>query len=121
MSTGQAELPLPSRRIISSTRHSPGSVTTTRSGRCRATARSSSPVKLPVLPRSSSFDIVDDEPCLPQLLGEMAHGGEDEGDLLLVVAHIGRLVGDLAHQHDVLRRIGVRRGSTSPAKAGRRE
>src|SRR6478672_5655439 len=35
----------------------------------------------------------------------MAHGGKQEGDLLLVMAHIGRLVMKLSHQHTVARRV----------------
>ena len=37
--------------------------------------------------------------------GEAAHGGEDQGDLLLVVSDVGGLVVDLGHQDDVPRRI----------------
>ena len=40
-----------------------------------------------------------------QFLGEVAHGGKQERDLLLVMAHIGRLVMKLGHQHPVARRV----------------
>ena len=40
-----------------------------------------------------------------QFLGEMAHGREDQDDLLLVVRGIGRLLRDLGHEHDVLRGV----------------
>ena len=59
-----------------------------RSGAWRLTARLTSPVKLPVLSG------------LLQLGGEVAHGREDERDLLLVVFDVSGLVADLHHQHD---------------------
>ena len=40
-----------------------------------------------------------------QLPREVAHGREQEGDLLLVMAHIARLVAQLRHEHEVPRRI----------------
>jgi hypothetical protein len=40
---------------IACTRHSPASVTTIRSAPCRAIARATSPLKLPLLSGSSSF------------------------------------------------------------------
>jgi hypothetical protein len=37
-----------------------------------------------------------------KLLREMPHGGEDEGELLLVMLHIGSFLGHLAHQDDII-------------------
>ena len=56
-------------------------------------------------------DVTHLEPLLPQLVGKVPHGGEEKGDLLLVVLHIGRFAHDFRHQHErVLRiRIGKRR------------
>lgn len=48
-----------------------------------------------------------------QSLGMVSHRGENEGDLLLVVADISRFLGDLHHQHHRLGRIDVvERGDT---------
>ena len=47
------------------------------------------------------------DPSLPQSLGELAHGGEDEDELLLVVGDIGRLVHHLRHQHGIACRVDV--------------
>ena len=47
-----------------------------------------------------------DRPALcPQFLRKVAHGAEEESDLLLVVAHIGRLLADFDHQHAVVRLV----------------
>ena len=51
--------------------------------------------------------IVDRPAQRPQFLGEMAHGGKDEGDLLLVMPHIGRLVLKLGHEHAIAGRIAA--------------
>ena len=50
-------------------------------------------------------DVVDVPARLHQRRGMVAHRREDVGDLLAVVADVGRLVGDLHHQHD---RVGGR-------------
>ncbi len=52
-------------------------------------------------------DIVDLPAKAAQFIGEGAHRGEDEGQLLLVVANVGRLVRDLGHQHDVMRAVAA--------------
>jgi hypothetical protein len=44
----------------------------------------------------------------------MAHGRKDEGDLLAVMAHIGRLIMKLGHQNQVTRRVGI--GETGEAR-----
>jgi hypothetical protein len=46
--------------------------------------------------------IIDDKTARAKFVGEMAHGGEDERDLLLVMADVGRLVPHLHHQHDAV-------------------
>ena len=43
-----------------------------------------------------------------ELERKVAHGGKQEGDLLLVVAHIGRLLLNLSHQNQVLARVAGR-------------
>ena len=45
-------------------------------------------------------DVVDGPASRPQFLGEMPHGREQEGDLLLVVADVGRFGGDFADEDD---------------------
>ena len=50
---------------------------------------------------------IGDRPAIvAKLLREMAHGREQEGDLLAMVADIGRLVADLGHDHDVAVTVG---------------
>jgi hypothetical protein len=51
--------------------------------------------------------VVDRQPLRPQRVGEMAHGREQEGDLLRMVADIGRLGRHLGDQHRVGRPIDV--------------
>ena len=46
-------------------------------------------------------DVVDGETIGAQFTCEVAHGGEDQRELLLVVADIGRLLRDLHHQDGV--------------------
>ena len=55
-------------------------------------------------------DIVDPPAVGAQFLREVAHGGEDEGDLLLVVRHIGRLGRDFGHQHHIARAVTCLQG-----------
>ena len=50
-------------------------------------------------------DVSHRQPPGPQTLGVVSHGGEDQGDLLLVVADIGRLVAHLGHQKGVGGRV----------------
>ena len=52
--------------------------------------------------RIAKFGVVDAPSRIAQFLGEMAHGGKDQRDLLLVVADIGRLVPHLHHQDDAI-------------------
>ena len=44
--------------------------------------------------------VIDRPAGILQLGGEMAHGGKDQDDLLLVMLDVGRLVPDLHHQDD---------------------
>ena len=44
--------------------------------------------------------VIDRPSGIAQFLGEVPHGGEDQGDLLLVMLDVGRLVPDLHHQDD---------------------
>ena len=60
----------------------------------------------------AKFGVVDAPSRIAQFRGEMAHGGKDQRDLLLVVADIGRLVPHLHHQDD-----GIVLGA--PAQAGK--
>ena len=60
--------------------------------------------------------VADAKALLPEFLGEVTHGREDEGDLLLVVAHIGGFRHHLAHQHDILRRIGIAKAADAGGK-----
>ena len=50
-------------------------------------------------------DVSHRQPLGSQALGVVSHGGEDQGDLLLVVADIGRLVAHLGHQKGVGGRV----------------
>ena len=52
--------------------------------------------------RRVQLHIVDRPTEAAQPLRMMAHGGQDEGDLGLMMLHIGRLVGDLHHQDDAV-------------------
>ena len=52
-------------------------------------------------------DIANPHPAPLQTRREFAHGRKHEGQLLLVVFDIGRLVPDLGHQDHVLRRIQI--------------
>ncbi len=45
--------------------------------------------------------IVDGDAFFLQRPREMAHGGEDEGDLLRMMADVGGFLGDLGHDHHV--------------------
>ena len=54
---------------------------------------------------SVQLHVVDGPARGREFTGEMAHGGKQERDLLLVMAHIGRLVVKLGHQHPVARRV----------------
>ena len=64
--------------------------------------------------RVGQFDIVDGPPRIAQFGCEVAHRGEDQHDLLLVMAHIGRLVPHLHHQDDgVVLRAPSQRGDGS--------
>ena len=93
--------------MASRTRHSPGDVTTIRDGLCRATARFDLTGEAAVRRRSASSRAVVDGPArCAQFVREVAHGREKERDLLLVMADVGRLFPDLAHQHDGARGIG---------------
>ena len=56
-------------------------------------------------------DIVDADIQLPQIIGEMAHGGEEKGDLALVVTDVIRLLRNLHHQYGIAGfEIAQRRG-----------
>ena len=46
-------------------------------------------------------DVIDGDALGAQLVGEMAHRREQEGDLALVVADIGDFLDHLGHQHDI--------------------
>ena len=46
--------------------------------------------------------VVDRPAILRQVLSEMAHGREDESDLLLVMSNVGGFLGQFAHQHDIV-------------------
>ena len=70
----------------------------------------------PAIVRIVQGHIIDRPAEPPQLRREMAHGREQEGDLLPVMPHIARLVRQLRHEHAVARRIGP-----SEAGEGRRE
>ena len=56
--------------------------------------------------RVVQLHIIDGPARIGEFVGEVAHGREDQGDLLLVVADISRLVADLRHQHNIAGRIG---------------
>ncbi len=49
--------------------------------------------------------VVHPPAVLAQALGEMAHGGEQERDLLTVVGHVVALAGHLRHYHPVAGRV----------------
>ncbi len=49
--------------------------------------------------------IVDADALSHERRREMAHGGEDEGDLLAMMLHIGRLAHHLGHEDNITRRI----------------
>ena len=53
-------------------------------------------------------DVIDGDAFRLQLGREVAHGGEQEGDLLLVMPDVGRLRPDLDHQDHVVLRVEVR-------------
>jgi hypothetical protein len=50
-------------------------------------------------------NIIDPPSGLTKFVGKMTHRGEDEGDLLLVMADIDRLILKLGHQHEIARAI----------------
>lgn len=52
-------------------------------------------------------DVVNPDSLAPEAFREMPHGAEQEGDLLLVMAHGCCLRGNLYHQHDILSAIKV--------------
>ena len=56
----------------------------------------------PRIVRVAELRVIDAPARIAQFLGEMAHGGKDQRDLLLVVADIGRLVPHLHHQDDTI-------------------
>ena len=60
---------------------------------------------------AGELHVVDRPPGIAQFLGEVAHGREDQDDLLLVVLDVGRLVPDLHHQDD-----GIVLGAASKAR-----
>ena len=51
--------------------------------------------------------IADRDAPLPQHVGELPHGGKDQRQLLLMVAHIGRLIDHLRHQHGIVRGVEI--------------
>ena len=55
--------------------------------------------------RILEIDIVDRHALPPQGLGKMAHGRQDQHDLLPVVGHMGVLPHDLRHQDNVTDRV----------------
>ena len=57
--------------------------------------------------RIVQFHIIDRPPQRAQPIGMVAHGGQDEGDLRLVMADIAGLIRHLHHQHDAARLVGV--------------
>ena len=52
-------------------------------------------------------DIVNLVALSLQLFSEMAHGRKDEGQLFLMVFHIGGFSGHFAHKNNILLRIGA--------------
>lgn len=50
-------------------------------------------------------DIADLHAPAAQPLGEIAHAGEDQGQLLLVVLDVGGFAQDLGHEDDVVRGV----------------
>ncbi len=91
--------------IICNTRHSPGSVIRMPSGFSRFHRPRQLAGKGAAVAAVVERDVIDRKTLLLQSLGEMAHGREDEGDLLRMVAHEGRLLHHLHHQYAVL--LGV--------------
>jgi hypothetical protein len=69
-----------------------------RLGRCLATARSSSVVKLPVLSGASSFYIVDSHISLTQRVREVTHRRQHQHDFLLVLLDVSVSFQHLHHQ-----------------------
>ena len=55
-------------------------------------------------------DIAHGDAARPQPLGEGPHAGENEGDLLLVVTDIGRLLPHLGHEDEVAGGVEVAQG-----------
>ena len=55
--------------------------------------------------------VVDLDALPAQPLGEVTHGGEDEDELLLVMADTRGLVPYLGHQYDVTGRVDVSEGA----------
>ena len=88
-------------RMSSSTRYSPGSVTTTRSGSSSAAARATSPCKAAAVVRIVQLDIANGAAALAQLGREVPHRREEKRDLLRVMRHMVGLGRHLGEQDDV--------------------
>ena len=69
--------------------------------RCPSSARLISPSMLLRVFWIIEFDITDLKPLFAQLLGKMAHGGKQEGELLRMMFDISGLLHDFAQKHNV--------------------
>ena len=86
----------------SSTRNSPGSTVTIRSGKNYLTAAPNS-ARSPRLSFASSLRYSRLYPCA-QFGGKVAHGAKEQSNAHFVRAHMGGLAGDFGHPDEIARR-----------------